>query len=231
MAKLVEPDDVQFEKRDMQYDVLQPQEDQSIPARKYCTLDIEMCGTSRSNEFMTFDDSLERLKRNGYSRHLRVSEWLEIFEDHSAIANDVYFDGDNALKESTRNWGEWVSLALEFTGDALIAYIDPVGLVWNPRKEEYDQKNFSYVSRKEFSDFKFIEGSKSNLLSYKDMPMEFAEFVYGRGMIEPYLQEQKAVSFPRAGMVCPIIRGNWAEPHQLFSSFPQGKSRGVREVK
>lgn len=82
---------------------------------------------------LSFDESLERLRKAGYERHLRT------WEAFSLIINSLEDNLQENLKQTSiellcNNNGkvrEWLSTAVKREGDRLICYTDPENLLWD----------------------------------------------------------------------------------------------------
>jgi len=98
----------------------------------YQNLAIEPTASRNDSEkqLLTYDQSLARLRKAGYQRHLRPAEAFGL------LADSLEGKLDEGLQSVARNmvrslYGEWLSMAMERQGDILICYLDPQGLEWN----------------------------------------------------------------------------------------------------
>jgi len=178
---------------------------------------------------LTFDESLTDLKRRGYDRHARPQEVFSLLCDHleEKLGKRLQGVADDIVSYTH----EWLSLAWECKGDTLIAYVDPVGLVWSDEQEEYVKDNFSCTETQEFD----ITSNQSRpWIDLKKFGEDFVVAHYGAPFNE--LPSQMREEYPKArvmlpqdGMVWPVGRGN-LYTYSLDSVFYKVRaSRGVRD--
>lgn len=125
---------------------------------------------------LTFDKSLERLKKEGYERHLRPWEYFNLVTGR--LEGKLPENLDNLAKEMLNGEGEWLSLTMKRRGNKLSCYVDPKNLVWDEKKKEYFTcGNLEYNYKEEFD----IRGvPPRQWICLKQFPDEFIKFMYGR---------------------------------------------------
>jgi len=193
------------------------------------TLACRKEGKSEKASF-SFDQSLAKLRERGYERHPRSVEMFSLLSDHleERLGNGV----QEVAVDMLENYGEWVSLAWERKGDVLIAYVDPVGLVWDEQRREYVRDNFDCAQTQEFD----ITGKQSRHgVDLKEFGREFVVAHYGVPFDELPVQMREGDRRAQAyltpeGIVWPVGRGNYNYWHYLLidgSSCNFKASRGV----
>jgi len=152
--------------------------------------------SQRHGEELLYNTSLNRLKIEGYERHLRPDECFTL------IAR--YLEGN--LKEPLRSIAynivnvsllDWLSIAFQRQGGILHCYLDPEGLVWNgecyaphpkvqySQKKEFDIKgipSLDWVGLDRFEDgfVRFFYGK-----SFEELPEEFTDGIYKAQIVIP----------------------------------------------
>ena len=98
-----------------------------------------------SKKMYTFDESLERIKKAGYERHMRPSEFFSLFiaslVNKATLENKLNQEQKELLSDMNGSYGEWFSMALARKGDTLICYQDPINL-------KFDGKNYFFEGEK-----------------------------------------------------------------------------------
>jgi hypothetical protein len=144
MAKLVDPDDVEFEKRDMQPDMLVPEKETIPPLNQYGNLEIETLAY-RTEESMfitgyktcvTFDRSIERIKRAGYERNLYPWEAFELILKGIDEPEGIY---GNIAQDMMKGNAEWMNIAFKKEKNLLYVAIDPENIEYG--EQGYHIKN------------------------------------------------------------------------------------------
>ena len=183
--------------------------------------------------FYHFDKSLEALKKRGYERHLRPAEAFGLLErnlegtlseEEQEIAEDMMID--------IHYWGEWLSLAWERKGNVLVAYLDPVGLMWDEKKGEYVKRDFSCSEEKRFD----ITWKDSNFfLDLKEFPEDFVTWHYGRRFVDLPEEMREGgrraqVWLPAVRVIWPVCRSGYDYGYDITAAYyyPEKASRGVR---
>ena len=190
------------------------------------------------NVLYRFDESLEALKAIGYERHLRPVEAFSLLErnlegklseEEQEIAEDMMID--------PYYWGEWLSLAWERKGNVLVAYLDPVGLVWDQKKWSYVKQDFSCSEKKQFDITGKAYCRNIDLQKFSD---DFVEWHYGRKFSELTKEMREGersaqVYLPAAGVIWPVGRciNLYSSSRSSSSSISihfEGASRGVKHL-
>ena len=176
-----------------------------------------------------FDESLEALKARGYERHLRPIEAFSLLEKN--LEGKLSEEEQEIAEDMLDFAGEWVSLAWEKRGDVLVAYLDPVGLVWDRGK--YVKRDFSCSEERQFD----ITGKDSQSFLYlKKFPEDFVTWHYGRKFTE--LPEEMregsniaSVRLPADGIIWPVSLGYiTGGKYDVTAFFSHGVSRGVKHL-
>src|SRR3989344_5591790 len=89
--------------------------------------DLEI--TTNSFEDYRYNKGFDLLQKDGYERYPNLSEIIDLL-DEPTISNDL----------GTRNY-EWLNLVWEKSGDILIVYKDPRGIVWKDSKDQVQEDN------------------------------------------------------------------------------------------
>lgn len=174
---------------------------------------------------LTYDKSLERLRAAGYERHPQPAEVFSLLADNlegkldaqeKAIADDML-----------KNYGEWLSVAVERKGNVLVAYFDPVGLQWNERANKYGVKGtLLYSHRNEYD----VTGKPSEQwIDLEQFSPEFVQDMYSRpfAKLPEKMQEgnqRVQVWLSSDGEMWPVGRGGQFDFDNIFVRA----SRGVR---
>ena len=170
-----------------------------------------------------YDKSQEALQTRGLQRHARPVEVFGLLAD--SLENKLTPEQQAIAQDMLRSYGEWLSLAWERKGNLLVAYLDPVGLVWE--NNQYVKKNFSHGAKKEFD----ITGKSSG--SYIDVSLFGDAFVvwhYGRNFAQlpKDMREggRRAQAFlPADSTIWPVGRGYLR--YDVDTICDVGASRGV----
>ena len=177
-----------------------------------------------------FDESLEALKARGYERHLRPVEAFSLLKRN--LEGTLSEEEQKIAKDMLVPWGEWLSLAWERKGNVLVAYLDPLGLVWDKKKSFYAKQDFSYSEERQFD----ITGKDSNcFLDLKEFPEDFVTWHYGRRFVDSPEEMQEGerrayVRLPAAGVIRPVCRRGYNNRYAITAvyDYPKKPSRGVK---
>jgi len=171
-----------------------------------------------SQELLSFYKSLERLRKEGFDRHLRPYEAFALHsEDKTRRALEIYSS-------------EWVSGAIELKGDKLIYYED----LENLKESEsgfyiVDGDELKYGRKKEFT---FESCGAGRILDIDTLPKELVECIYG----VPYEDLLDIISYNSKilvmeGALVPLFMTRGAISSLRISGFKdEHQSRGVSEI-
>ncbi len=169
----------------------------------------------------TYNESLERLHKEGYERHARHQEAFGLLIDglEGRLNKDNYY-----VYESIGKGWEWISLALERKDDKIIAYVDPEGLILDDEGYRKDGHKFKYSTRNAFR----IEcDTKMSYLLLSTMEDSFVEFLYTKRLIDlPNKLQSGIIPVPNNHAISPVIL-------RFFNFSLNSKrsvSRGVRKA-
>ena len=122
-----------------------------------------------------FQDSLVRLRENGFERHARPREVFELIA--AGLEGRLSRTKKNVYDDMLNGNGEWLSLAFEKNDDVLICYLDPEGLIWNGKDDKYFKDNFRFAEKKEFN---IAEKPSQKWIELKIFSDDFVQYIYGR---------------------------------------------------
>lgn len=175
-----------------------------------------------------FDESMERLRKKGYERHLRPWEYCSLIID--------YYEGKleagmaKLAKKMINSYGGWLSMAVEREGDSLICYVDPENLEWdnmNPNNKYVINGKLGYTDKKEFD----IKGIPSGVLvGLEEFDDDFAEYFYTCKFKDLPVEMKKGeirIHLPYSGILWPVS----CSSNSIFdirTEYTSRASRGAR---
>lgn len=184
----------------------------------------------RSNKkyVINFNDSLERLRKAGYERHLYPWESFELIMYH--LEGKLNETLDAIAKNLVASDGEWFNLAVERQGEKLTCYVDPENIRWDGYEEKYVVDGVLRYNYKE--DLKIRRVSSQMWTSMQYFDEDFVEFFYNRKFkdVPQKLQENAMIYLPPDYELWPIGRGNgWG--FNICGYVSDRVSRGIRAKK
>ena len=90
----------------------------------------------KTGNSMYFNESLDRLRKAGFKRHLRPVEYFEILAD--VEANGTASPHFELRKNLWSGYGEWLSMAVMLKDGILHIALDPENIAWNSKKGQYE---------------------------------------------------------------------------------------------
>jgi len=175
-----------------------------------------------------YNASFSSLRKRGYERFPRPSE---VFTLLAESLEGKLTPHDNAVaQDMLSSWGEWLSVAWERQGNILIAYLDPIGLVWDKSKFFYFKQDFQYTSQHVFD---ITDKNSQEWISLRDFSDDFVEFHYGRKFCDlpAEIQQNAYICLPTDGVLWPAGRGDYDDGYDIVGYGYDGRaSRGVRPV-
>ena len=178
---------------------------------------------------LTYDKSLERLRKAGFDRHARPPEESFILIDH--LEGRLPSNLETIAQDMLASYGEWLSAAVQRKGDSLIVSTDPQNLRWKKNKYIIDGKSLQCASQQEFN----IKGLPSNkYIDLKDVPEDLATFLYARpfDQLPPAMQtgdKRAQLYLPPEGIIRPVGRYGF-NVRFIIGFYDDGASRGVRRA-
>jgi len=172
-----------------------------------------------------YDESLSSLRERGYERHPRPAEVFTLLAD--SLEEKLTPQDQTIVNDMLSSWGEWLSVAWERQGNILIAYLDPIGLVWDKSKFFYFKQDFQYTSQHVFD---ITDKNSQEWISLRDFSDDFVEFHYGRKFddLPAEIQQKAYILLPPEGVIRPAGRGG--DGGCGVGGCNSGASRGVRPV-
>ena len=229
---LIEGADLEIDEEARRADALK--EKVPIPVVSYKNLQFESRAYrdqgQTEKKLFHYDQSLVRLRHDGFARHARSAE---VF---SLLCGGL--EGKLTPKEKTiaddmlASYGEWISLALERTGNRLIAYVDPEGLVW----EENQYVKSSQFRSAEQHEFDITGKNSKKLIDIDLFDAEVVQFLYGRSFDDLPAAMRKGdhqarLYLPYDNTIWPVCRGIIDYNYYAVGSFDtQRSSRGVAVI-
>jgi len=156
---------------------------------------------------LTFNESLEALKKRGYQRHLRPDEYFKMVADKFDENNCA--ETQEILYQIEHGSSTWLSFALEWDDIAIRCYTDLEFAGFDPKEKVYsvDWKNFN-----SYGSYKFVHSdtiSSGKWMTLKELPREFVELIYpdARWLDEkPFnLQMGPCIMFPSNKKIWPMV--------------------------
>jgi len=124
-----------------------------------------------------YNESLERLRKYGYERHLRPNEAFNIIIDALEHQESNYKE---ICKDMMSSSGEWLSIAIERDKDFLICYLDPEFIIL-----EDNNYNTTNISSADKIKFYIGDGIQSNdWVSLKEFPKDFTAFLLSKSFFD-----------------------------------------------
>ncbi len=150
-----------------------------------------------ADSFLTFDASLQRLQQKEYDRHPSPKEICNFIVD--GIEGKLAGSSWQYVFEDMQQKQEWVSMAFQRNGPALVVYKDPEGFVW--KGTDYVIKtHLWHTAQKTFS-------IKENTISLNQCSNDFLLFVYGRQYHQlPEQAKHAVILLPDNGKILPVRR-------------------------
>lgn len=186
--------------------------------------------TTDSFKDYRYNKGIDLLQTKGYERYPDLSEIIDLL-DEPTISNGL----------GKRNY-EWLNMVWEKSGDILIAYKDPRGLVWQ-ESGSYHTSEFTYSSRQEFDIGHLLPKNGVRQIEWRKtlraLSDDFIHFHLGRSFesLPEYLKKEGviAVNLPYTDHLFPIsfINIKFTDEPQLFiigGLGCLGDVRGVREI-
>ncbi len=167
---------------------------------EYCT---QPCDNKEHNTCIPYDKSMERLRAQGFDRHLYAHEAFNLFfSDLEHVLTGTSYDSCKKINDYAAGW---LSLAFERQKSTLVAYVNPEGLVWNGKQYE-KTREFRCSERKEFS---VLWNISSKPTRFEWLDPEFIRFLCGRSLeqIPLWLERNNCsiyVWLPEDGEIWPI---------------------------
>ena len=172
-----------------------------------------------------YQESLNRLLKKGYKRHLRPAEAMALLIDN--LENKSTPPLKNVAEDILQSYGEWLSAAVECSGDDLTVYLDPNGLLW---------KNDSYHKGKRFTSTKTVHFAITGIPREQWVPLtqfdvKLVTFFYSKpyGQLPKEIQDNAQIWLPVDGAIRPVGRGYFSW-YDVDSNVDYWASRGVARV-
>ena len=174
-------------------------------------------------ELLTYDASLASLRSRGQVRHPRPQEVFSLL-----IANlekKLTPEQKSVAEDMLSGYGEWLSAAMERSGDKLTIYTDPEGLAW--KGSAYVKQNFKFESKRDFS----AAGIPSQqYIDLKEFDANLVKFMYTKKFDQLPQEMQQGgkraqVYLPPDGQIWPAGRGFFNGGFDIVCNY--GASRGV----
>jgi len=192
-----------------------------------------------------FDESLERLRADGYERHAQPREVFDLIMNNlegrvspgSGLANTCADMTKGSSSDGGNKNTEWLSVAFERRDSLTLAvYIDPKNLVWDGHGYTVKEK---YLECYEWKDF-----SLKGLSDYvphngwhelKRFPDDFVQFITGRSFDElpEELREggkRVQLCIPSSNRIIPVGLMGYSLAPGGYGAFMRQGSRGVRKT-
>ncbi len=197
-------------------------------------------GENSFKKLWQYDGSLERIKKNNYTRHPKAHEAFGLIID--GVEKRLSGDLEAVFNDMGKGSGEWLSLAFERKGNILLAYIEPRNLDYfaNPPS---GKKWSGYHKRDDFTFRYVLEFDVGNVGNYwqelKAFDDKFVRFITGRSFEDLPEKLRKGpekirVSIPTGGDFWPVSIGGTGEYKSSYKFnigcyYTKAASRGVRE--
>ncbi|MBI5002513.1 hypothetical protein HZC31_03950 [Candidatus Woesearchaeota archaeon] len=168
-------------------------------------------------KLLPYDQSLARLRQAGFTRHLYPVEAFQFIIDglEMKLAPHQHLFCAQMLTSPA----EWLNIAigveekkhfLWHPSRTLTLYFDPEGLVWDPKKRQYNTQKFTYSRKQDFDITSLPVAQYVDLSHFSD---SFALAVTGRSCasLPKNLRDKNdsrrvQVYIPRVGTLCPAAR-------------------------
>lgn len=189
---------------------------------------IEMGTIKEANnekKIYSYNESLERLRKYGYERHLRPNEAFKIIIDAIEHPESNY---KGVYKDMASSFGEWLSLAIEKEKDFLICYLDPEFI--KLEDNNYNATNISFTDK-----IKFYIGDgipSSDWVSLREFPKDFTTFLLSKTFLDlpdkmKVGENEIRVYLPENG-IWPMAYRHLDLAYNVIECSKLGASRGLR---
>ncbi len=182
--------------------------------------------TNNEKKIYSYNESLERLRKYGYERHLRPNEAFKIIIDALEHPESNYKE---IYKDMMSSFGEWLSLAIERDKDFLICYLDPEGIIFEDNN--YNTTNISFADKIKI----YIgDGIQSNdWVSLKEFPKDFTSFLLSKTFFDlpdkmKIGENEIRIYLPENG-IWPVAYRHLDLAYNVIEYSKHAASRGLRK--
>lgn len=186
----------------------------------------------------SFEDSLNRLRKKGFSRHPSPSELLKLVKD--GLEGKVGFLNRLALRSMLypdSGMSHWVDMVFERAeNEMIVRYGNIEGLVLGQSRYEKDGFRYDHEARFDFTNYILgnPEWCKGNIsVRRKDLPPPLIELLYGKNFSEldnvsKQLLKKEHMSFPLEEGIYPLSLMASTRCVPMFYYPTHAASRGVK---
>ena len=191
--------------------------------------------TNNEKKVYSYNESLERMRKYGYERHLRPNEAFNIIIDALEFPESNYKE---IYKDMMSSSGEWLSLAIERDKDSLICYLDPEFIsadykYLTRRKIKYNQKYAFDIKNIKTSDDEYNGFSLDPILERRVslglLPKELVCFLYTKKFddLPEIIKNKGHLLIPDGNIIAPLSRKG-VSIYLASSAEIKNASRGVK---
>ncbi len=167
--------------------------------------------TNNEKKIYSYNESLERLRKYGYERHLRPNEAFKIIIDALEHPESNYKE---IYKDMMSSFGEWLSLAIERDKDSLNCYSDPEFTLdykyLTRRKIKYNQKyTFDIKNIKTYEDDGFsLNPILERRVTLELLPQDLVCLLYTKKFddLPEIIKKKGNILIPEGNIIAPLIR-------------------------
>lgn len=203
-----------------------PTKESSVTQDYFNYFDIE---PNIKYEWFGFDNSLKRLRKSGYERHLYPGEYFELVTGYmeERLENKLATICERLL--ATR--GDWFSLAVKRENNNLTFYTDPKNLKWDAEACKYvTEDKLEYKIKLEFD----ASGlPPDGWVDLKELDDKLVKFLYNRKFedLPPKMKDYELkIFFINDKSIWPLARADEHKMFCLYTGCTWGRpSRGIRQ--